>query len=63
MKITTSLSAQLILLFFCFFTLGSLYSQGQKTTKKTLFGKPITAKSKNRRIRAVSSREKPKKTH
>ncbi len=47
MKITTSLSAQLILLFFCFFTLGSLYSQGQKTTKKTLFGKPITTKSKN----------------
>jgi hypothetical protein len=47
MKITTSLSAKLILLFFCFFTLGILYSQEQKTTKKTLFGKPITAKSKN----------------
>jgi hypothetical protein len=47
MKITISHSTQLILLFFCFFTLGILYGQEQKTTKKTLFGKPITAKSKN----------------
>lgn len=47
MKRTTPLSTQLILLFFCILTLGNLYSQEQKTTKKTLFGKPITAKSKN----------------
>ena len=47
MKINTPLSTPLILLFFCFLTLGNLYSQDQKTTNKTLFGKPITAKSKN----------------
>jgi hypothetical protein len=47
MKIITPLSTLLILLFSCFLTLGNLYSQEQKTTKKTLFGKPIYAKSKN----------------
>ena len=47
MKITTSLSTLLILVFSCLLTVGNLYSQEQKTTKKTLFGKPITEKSKN----------------
>lgn len=47
MKLNSPLSIQLILTFFCVLTLGNLYSQEQKTTKKTLFGKPITAKSKN----------------
>lgn len=47
MKITTPLSSLLILLFSYLLTVGNLYSQEQKTTKKTLFGKPITEKSKN----------------
>jgi len=47
MKITNSFFTQLILLFFCLLTFGNTYSQDKKTINKTLFGKPITAKSKN----------------
>lgn len=47
MKINSPLSTQLILLFSCLLTVGNLYSQVQKTTNKTLFGKPITEKNTN----------------
>jgi hypothetical protein len=47
MKTTSPHSILLILIFFCLLTLGNLYSQDKKTTNKMLFGKPITAKSKN----------------
>jgi hypothetical protein len=43
MKKTTPLSIKIILAIFCLFSLGNTYSQNQKATNKTLFGKPFKA--------------------
>jgi len=47
MKITTPHFIKLFFMVFCFFSIGNFYSQDKKPTNKMLFGKPITAKSKN----------------
>ena len=41
------LSIKILLAVFCLFFFGNTYSQNNKQTNKTLFGKPITEKSKN----------------
>lgn len=47
MRTIVPISTQLLISFFCLLTFSIGYSQEQKTTEETLFGKPITAKSKN----------------
>lgn len=43
MKKTTPLSIKLILMFFCLFSVGNIYSQVKNQTNNTLFGKPVKA--------------------
>lgn len=47
MKTTTSISIKLSLAVLCLFSLGNTYSQDKKAKDEPLFGKNITAKSKN----------------
>ena len=53
MKRIFPLSIKLILAFFWLLTIGNLYSQNQKTTDKTLFGKSIVAKAKNQKNEVI----------
>ncbi|MDD5148877.1 MAG: zinc metalloprotease, partial [Flavobacterium sp.] len=47
MKTITSISTKIILTAFCLFILGNTYSQANKTTSKTLFGKAVKVKNAN----------------
>ncbi|MBF2707115.1 T9SS type A sorting domain-containing protein [Flavobacterium soyangense] len=58
MKTTIPISIKIVLTVFCLFILGNTYSQDQKQTNKTLFGKPLkagTINPNNGHIRCAST--------